>query len=88
MLTQAQVAEAARVSVVYYAMLEAGRSENPSLRTLAAIALALDAPLHELLAPAPAARPRRVGRPVAPTTEPESSGRRVSGVRTTRRRGG
>jgi len=63
-MTQAEVADAAGVSLQFINRLESATElPNLTLRTLVAIAGALGCEPHELLVPADRPKPRGVGRP-------------------------
>lgn len=60
---QEEAAWQAQVGIRVYQRLEAGRAVNPTLATLAKLAVAFRVDVRELLIPADAPTPRRPGRP-------------------------
>lgn len=60
---QEEAAWQAQVGIRIYQRLEAGKSANPTLATLAKLAVAFGVDVRELLVPAEAPTPRRPGRP-------------------------
>lgn len=73
---QEEAAWQAQLGIRIYQRLEAGRSANPTLATIAKLAVAFRVDVRDLLVPGEAPTPRRPGRPRRATTPtaPSSDG--------------